>query len=161
MTRLKIVLGNWKMDGTSAQLAELRSVVEAAVGNQSVEVVACLPDTLLDAATRYRSWISLGAQDCHSEAAAAFTGCVSASMLAAAGASFVLLRRSEMRRVQLESDAHVQGKVRAATASRILPVISVGEDWPVRPSGEQYGHVREQLVGITCEVVSQLTSEMN
>src|SRR3954463_8588429 len=103
--RRKLVAGNWKMNGTRADLAELSAIAAAAREAPGVDVAVCPPFTLLPLAVpRAGGGLAVGAQDCHSEDKGAHTGCVSAPMLKEAGARLAIIGHSERRADQAESD---------------------------------------------------------
>ena len=98
--RRKLIAGNWKMNKTSADGVALAQEVVAAVGKQTdVDVVMCPPFTAVESVGRVLegSNVRLGAQNMHHEASGAFTGEVSAPMLRAIFASYVILGHSERR----------------------------------------------------------------
>ncbi len=150
--RLKpLVAGNWKMNGTRAAL---EVAVALAKGydmplRQKADVLVCPPATLLYlmSATLVGSGIGTGGQDCHVEEAGAFTGDISAAMLADAGASHVILGHSERRTLHGEKSALVCAKVRMALANCLVPVICIGETLAQRDAGKTLSVVREQLRG--------------
>jgi triosephosphate isomerase len=141
----KLAAGNWKMNGTGADLAEVASI--AAALPDGVEVLLCPPATLLHRMAAVAGAIRLGGQDSHAAAAGAHTGDISASMLAEAGATYVLLGHSERRADHGESDAAVKAKAAAATAAGLAPVICVGETLAQREAGETLAVVGGQVAG--------------
>ncbi|MCC0076814.1 MAG: triose-phosphate isomerase [Rhodobacter sp.] len=122
--RRRIAAGNWKMNGVSADLREARAIAQAAQG-LAVETLLGLPATLIMAARDMS--VTLGGQDCHAEPKGAFTGDLSAPMLADAGAQFVIVGHSERRALHGETDAAVAAKARAAQAAGLTAVICIGE----------------------------------
>lgn len=145
-----LVAGNWKMNGLAAQLAEAQAVRDA-LGESSVaaEVMICPPATLL-AQTAWAvkgSSILLGGQDCHTEAAGAYTGDVSAEMLADAGARAVIVGHSERRAVHGELDRQVRAKAEAAHRAGLTAIVCVGETAGERSAGLTENVVRRQLAG--------------
>ena len=92
-------------------------------------VVICPPATLIRPMVEALagSTVSVGAQDCHSEPSGAFTGDLSAEMLAEAGASLVILGHSERRAAYGESDEQVAAKTGGAIRAGLEPIICVGE----------------------------------
>jgi triosephosphate isomerase len=142
-----LIAGNWKMNGLSAQLAEVEAVSAAAEGF-SAEVLLCPPATLLArAAETARGRIAIGGQDCHAENAGAFTGDVSAAMLKDAGAGYVILGHSERRQHHAETDAMVAAKAVAAWRAGLAAIICVGETEAERDSGAALAVVARQLAG--------------
>src|SRR3546814_6526442 len=88
MSRRMLVVGNWKMNGLRAQLGEVEAIGRLARDYPAAEVGLCLPATLISAADGVKGAAFIGAQDCHMKESGAHTGCLSAAMLAEAGASW-------------------------------------------------------------------------
>src|SRR5204863_8707174 len=109
-----LIAGNWKMNGLAASLAEAQAVARG-VGDSRARVAICPPSVLVHrmAEALKGTTVLVGGQDCHCDANGAFTGDISAEMLADAGASLVILGHSERRAGYAESDALVAGQVRA------------------------------------------------
>lgn len=147
--RRKMIIGNWKMNGSSASMAEALAIEAAASACPAVNVAICPPFTMIAAVASACPAITIGGQDCHSAASGAYTGSTSASMLHDAGATLVILGHSE-RRVGLgETNAMVKAKVEAALAVGLFVILCVGEALDVREDGEAVafvvGQVRESL----------------
>jgi triosephosphate isomerase len=143
----KLAAGNWKMNGTGADLAEVAALLDPP-RPAGVEVLLCPPATLLHRmAALAAGRIALGGQDCHAAASGAHTGDVSAAMLAEAGASYVILGHSERRADHGETDAQVAAKAAAALAAGLVPVICVGETEAQRDAGTTLSVVTAQLAG--------------
>ena len=148
MTSPKIVAGNWKMNGLRAELAEYRHLLDAlAAEPPAARVVVCPPATLLHPAFEMTegSAVEVGGQDCSEQAPGAHTGDLSASMLADAGARWVILGHSERRADHGETDALVADKVRAALAAGLKPIVCVGETLAERRAGRAELVVRGQV----------------
>ncbi len=141
------LVGNWKMNGTSADLAEISRIAEHAARFDMVDVALCLPATLIAAAQSGRGTVGIGGQDCHAETSGAYTGSISAEMLAGAGASLCIVGHSERRTAFAESDAAVQAKAAAALAAGLDVIICVGESLATREAGEAEAFVLHQLHG--------------
>lgn len=139
------VVGNWKMNGTRAMLAEARAIDRSAQRLMKVEVALAPPFTLIHAVHREAEQIGVGAQDCHPSTDGAFTGDVSASMVADAGAKFVILGHSERRQGHGESDALVRAKAEAALAAGLKLIVCCGESEETRDAGEAERFVTGQL----------------
>jgi triosephosphate isomerase len=146
MSRRKLVVGNWKMNGLLAQLPEIQGIGEVAGAHPSVEVGLCLPATLIAAASAVSGAAFVGGQDCHQKANGAHTGCVSAAMLKEAGASWVIVGHSERRTDQHESDADVAAKALAAKAEGLKVILCIGESLDVRDAGDAEAVVSAQLL---------------
>ena len=144
----KLAAGNWKMNGSSAELAQVRELLPVAQ-EARCEVLLCPPATLID---RMRALIAdaplaVGGQDCHTAASGAHTGDVSAYMLADAGATFAIVGHSERRADHGEDDATVKAKAEAAIAGGLTAIVCVGETLAERDAGATIDVVGRQLAG--------------
>jgi triosephosphate isomerase len=147
---VKLVAGNWKMNGLGASLGEAEALVKALQEQAAAcRVALCPPATLTERMARVLADgpVELGGQDCHAEASGAFTGSVSAAMLADAGAKLVILGHSERRAGFGESDADVAAKVEAALAAGLEPIICIGETLAEREAGQAVEVVSRQVAG--------------
>lgn len=147
---VKLVAGNWKMNGLGASLGEAEALVKALQEQAAAcRVALCPPATLTERMARVLADgpVELGGQDCHAEASGAFTGSVSAAMLADAGAELVILGHSERRAGFGESDADVAAKVEAALAAGLEPIICIGETLAEREAGQAVEVVSRQVAG--------------
>lgn len=151
--RRKIAAGNWKMNGTRAALAELKAI-EAAMPANPPQVVICPPAPLLAQAVTAAQKIAIGAQDCHAQASGAFTGDISATMIADSGASFVIVGHSERRDTHAETNQDVQDKTTAAWSAGLTPIICIGETLADRDAGDTLQIIAEQLAGSLPDAVS-------
>lgn len=146
-----LVAGNWKMNGLTASLGELKALKERLAESPipGLDLMVCPPATLLAQAREILagSGILLGAQDCHTESAGAHTGDLSAEMLADAGASAVIVGHSERRSDHGETDALVRAKARAAHRAGMSAIICIGETERERAEGSTLDVVRRQLKG--------------
>ncbi len=141
----KIAAGNWKMNGTTDQLAVL-SALTSAHPSPSVDVLICPPATLL-ARIADAGAIALGGQDCHAQESGAHTGDISAAMLADAGATYCLTGHSERRTDHGETDAVVAAKTTAAHNAGLTAVICIGETLAEREAGTTLDVITAQLNG--------------
>ena len=145
---VKLVVGNWKMHGLSGALDQASSLSRALLADAcAVRVGLCPPATLID---RMRGVLAdgpveLGAQDCHAQPQGAFTGSVSAEMVADAGACLVILGHSERRTAFGETDRDVADKVEAAVAAGLEPIVCVGESLAQREGGDAIAVVTAQV----------------
>jgi len=142
------IAGNWKMHGVSGRLDQLRILADALARHPSlVRVAICPPATLMAQAALLLAGgrVELGAQDCHPEASGAFTGDISAEMLANAGARLVIVGHSERRTLHGETDAVVAAKALAGLRAGLEPIICVGEHRDDREAGRAVAVVEGQL----------------
>src|SRR5215831_16849493 len=152
--RTKLVAGNWKMNGLREDgaalargLAEL--VIAAGAGGPGCELLVCPPASLLTIVRDVLagSGIAFGGQDCHAAAKGAYTGDISAEMLADAGCSHVILGHSERRHGHGESDAMVREKIIGAWRAGLIAILCVGETQSQRQAGRATDVVSTQLAG--------------
>lgn len=147
---VKLVAGNWKMNGLGASLAEAETLAKA-LNEQAAacRVALCPPATLIDrmAQALKGGVVEIGGQDCHAEASGAYTGSVSAEMVREAGAGLVILGHSERRAGFGETDADVAAKVEAALAAGLEPIICIGETLQEREAGQAVEVVSRQVAG--------------
>lgn len=149
--RRKIIAGNWKMHGDRALAGELAQAAVAMVQAQpQVDVLVFPPLTLLATVTGRVSGsaVGVGAQDVSEHARGAYTGEVSAAMLAEAGCSHVLVGHSERRQLHGEDDALVARKFMAAQAAGLVPVLCLGESREDREQGITEAVVARQLAAV-------------
>lgn len=139
------VVGNWKMHGTRAMLAEARAIDRAGQRHPKVEVAIAPPSTVIHAARKEAEQIGIGAQDCHPEDGGAHTGDISAAMLADAGASFVIVGHSERRTDHGESNELVRAKAESARKAGLGVILCVGESEAERDAGRAEEVVCGQL----------------
>jgi triosephosphate isomerase len=144
MAQRKLVAGNWKMHGTSADLAEVTAISIATKG-AGADVALCLPPTLIERAARAVPGFAIGGQDVHQADQGAHTGCVSAAMLVDAGARLTIAGHSERREAQGETDTDVRAKAEAALAAGLDVILCVGESDAVREAGSAVETVSAQL----------------
>ena len=139
-----LIAGNWKMNGLSASLGELGSIVAGIGPSPVADVAVCPPATLVSSAAAAASGspLKIGGQDCHAAEKGAHTGDVSAEMLADAGASLVIVGHSERRADHGESDAEVRAKAEAAWRAGLTAIVCVGES-----EDERRGGIAEEVVG--------------
>jgi triosephosphate isomerase len=144
----KLAAGNWKMNGTSAALDEMRALL-AAHPAPTCEMLLCPPATLIAQAAYHTKGkaLHIGGQDCHAKASGAHTGDVSAAMLKDAGASHVILGHSERRADHAETNAQVKAKAEAALAAELIAIVCLGETEAQRDAGETLALCGNQLHG--------------
>ena len=146
--RRKLIAGNWKMNGLKGQLGEVSAIAALASPRSDIDVALFLPATLIAPAAPLAGTVLIGAQDCHQAEAGAFTGNLSAAMLAEAGAGGTLVGHSERRQYQHESNADVAAKAAQAHKHGLSVVLCVGETLDTREQGDEIAHgfVSDQLV---------------
>ncbi|HEX7437960.1 MAG TPA: triose-phosphate isomerase [Caldimonas sp.] len=144
--RRKLVVGNWKMNGSHAANAELLAGLQAA-GPWVAEVAVCAPFPYLAevALSLQGGDMAWGAQDCSAHESGAYTGEVSAAMLAEFGCRYVIVGHSERRALHLESDQLVADKAKAALGHRLTPIVCVGETLAEREAGQTIAVVKRQM----------------
>ncbi|HEX4874056.1 MAG TPA: triose-phosphate isomerase [Sphingorhabdus sp.] len=143
----KLIAGNWKMNGLYAELDDVAAIAAAVSAYPSVDTALCLPATLIRAATERFASLAIGGQDCHMAPSGAHTGCISAEMLADAGAKLTIVGHSERRAAQGENDADIRGKALAAKRAGIAAIVCVGETEAERDAGQAEAIVLGQLAG--------------
>ncbi|MBB5205323.1 triosephosphate isomerase [Inhella inkyongensis] len=147
--RKTLVVGNWKMNGTRAFAAGLLSELKA-LSPWAADVAVCVPHPLLaDAAQQLQGTVlAWGGQDCSVHAAGAYTGEVSAAMLADWGCRYVIVGHSERRAYHAESDETVARKAQAALAQGLTPIVCVGETLAEREAAQTDAVVTRQLAAV-------------
>ena len=145
--RRKLVVGNWKMNGSLAQLSELNAIAAAAREAAGVDVAVCPPVTRVASARARATGIAVGGQDCHAADSGAHTGSISAAMLKEAGARLVIVGHSERRAELGETDAIVRATAEAALRHALQVIVCVGESEAERERGEALNVVAAQLQG--------------
>jgi triosephosphate isomerase (TIM) len=145
MALRKLVAGNWKMHGISADLPEIQAIAAAAARTPDVDVALCVPAILIERAARAVPGFTIGGQDVHQVEKGAHTGCISAAMLLDAGARLTIVGHSERRDAQRESDAQVRAKASTALTCGLSVILCVGESEAVRDSGAALETVAAQV----------------
>jgi triosephosphate isomerase len=161
--RTPFIAGNWKMYKTVAEtvkyVKEFRGLVKDFA---NVEIVLAPPFTALHAAAEAarNSNVGIAAQDLHWEREGAFTGEISAPMIRETGAEYVIVGHSERRTLFGETDATVNRKLGASFASRLTPIVCIGETLDQRERNETFTvldrQIRDGLDGVTSEQLVQL-----
>lgn len=147
-TPVRLIAGNWKMNGLAASLVEARALATVLAADPvDSRVALCPPSTLIArmAEAVGAGPVELGGQDCHDRDSGAFTGSVSAAMLADSGARLVILGHSERREAFGETDSEVASKVEAALRAGLEPIVCVGESLEIREAGRAVAVVTAQV----------------
>lgn len=146
MAGVKLVAGNWKMHGTSADLGEVRAIADAARQMDGrVEVALCVPATLIHRAAEAVPGFPIGAQDIHMKDKGAHTGDICAEMLHDSGAVLTIVGHSERRDAHREDDECVRAKAEAGLRSGLRVILCVGESDAEREAGRAVEVVSTQL----------------
>ena len=151
--RQNLVAGNWKMNLTypegQALVTEIVTLAGPALAAPSAPVVVlCVPFPYLAGVHHHLpagAGFHLGAQNCHQKESGAFTGEVSARMLASVGCEYVILGHSERRQYFGETDDLLAQKLKAALAAGLKPIFCVGESLETREADETFDYLGRQL----------------
>lgn len=159
--RTPVVAGNWKMFKTAAETTAFLTALKPRIaGVSGCEIVIAPPATALAAAVEAArgSAVAVAAQNLHWEPQGAFTGEISAGMIAAAGCSHVLVGHSERRQYFGETDGNVHLKTLAALEAGLTPIVCVGETLEQRDAGNAEVVLREQfLTGLGALTAAQFS----
>ena len=147
--RKAIIAGNWKMNKTATEAAELIDALIPAVKDAGCEVVICVPFTdLVTAVAKTKGTnIHVGAENVHFEKSGAFTGEISADMLVDLGVEYVIVGHSERRQYFAETDQTVNKRTLAALNAGLKVILCVGESLQQREEG-----VTEELVRMQTKI---------
>ena len=149
--RKNIVAGNWKMNKTLQEGIALAKELNETLANEkpNCDVIICTPfihlasvTPLVDAAK-----IGVGAENCADKESGAYTGEVSAAMVASTGAKYVILGHSERRAYYGETVAILEEKVKLALANGLTPIFCIGEVLEEREAGKHFEVVDAQIKG--------------
>ena len=156
--RKTIIAGNWKMNKTPSETKAFAEEFKALLPKTKwCDVVLCVPFVDLPAAVRAfkDSRVAVGAENLHYEKSGAFTGEVSADMLADLDVKYVIIGHSERRQYFGETDITVNKKVHAALEAGLNPIICVGESLEQREMGVTMEliayQVKSALAGVPAE----------
>lgn len=161
-TRKAIIAGNWKMNKTATEAAELIDALIPAVKDADCEVVICTPFTsLVTAVEKCKGTnIHVGAENVHFEKSGAFTGEISADMLVDLGVEYVITGHSERRQYFAETDETVNKRTKAALEAGLKVIVCVGESLAQREQGVTEELVRMQtkiaLGGVSAEEMKRV-----
>ena len=160
--RKAIIAGNWKMNKTPAEAKELIEGIKPLVQDAGCDVICCVPFVDLSTALEATKGtnIGVGAENCHWEVSGAFTGEISAEMLASMGVKYVIIGHSERRQYFGETDVTVNKRVRAALNAGLTVILCVGELLEQREQGITAELVAMQtkiaLQGVTLDELSRI-----
>ena len=157
--RKKIVAGNWKMNTTPVEGVELAKEVVAGKGGvcSCVEFIIAPPFTHLSEVVKVTrgTGVAVAAQNCAAEAKGAYTGEVSAEMIASLGVEYVILGHSERRQYYGETSQTLNKKMAQAYENNLTPIYCIGEKLEEREAGKHFDVVKAQIE----EVVFNLTED--
>lgn len=146
-----LVAGNWKMNGLRSDLDQIKAIADGIDAElaEKIDILLCPPMTLLYVATALAEDTNLlvGAQDCHTAQSGAFTGDVSAQMIADCLGEFAIVGHSERRTIHGEDDATVKAKAQAAISAGLTAIVCIGETEEERKSGKTLDVLGRQLKG--------------
>jgi len=147
----QLIAANWKMHGNLGWADKIKALGDLTTPEivRNTDLLICPPLSLLSAlnAARGDEPVSFGAQNCHAETSGAYTGEVSAEMVAELGAAYVILGHSERRQYCGETDAMIQAKAKAVHAAGLIAIICIGESLEQREAGQAEDVVKTQLNG--------------
>lgn len=145
--RRSLIMGNWKMNGSRQDGVQLATALAAGLGTVEQEVAVCVPFVYLSDIQNVlaSSGIALGAQNVADQASGAYTGEVSAAMLADCGCKYALVGHSERRSYYGDTDQSVAQRFCQALAQNIIPVLCVGETLEQREQNQTFQVVDQQL----------------
>jgi len=153
--RSYVIAGNWKLNAGGGDGCELASkVAQATKGITNAKVVVSPPFTALAAVSSeiHETHVEVAGQNLYPEDKGAFTGEVSAPMLLAAGAKWVIIGHSERRQYFAETDEFVQKKVAAAIKAGLRPIVCIGETLAEREANKTLEVVFRQLDAVTADL---------
>lgn len=165
--RTPLIAGNWKLNSNHLEAISLVQKLAFSLKDtdfDQTEVTVLPPFTALRSVQTLvdgdKLRLTYGAQDISQHEQGAYTGEISGGMLAKLGCTYALAGHSERREYHNEDDTIVNGKVKAAFASDITPILCLGEGSQVRKAGDQVSHTVAQLdtalAGVTAEQAAQL-----
>ncbi len=147
--RKKIVAGNWKMNTTPVEGVELAKGIVAGMRNvdKAVNFIIAPPFTHLSEVVKVTrgTGIAVSAQNCAAEAKGAYTGEVSAAMIASLGVEYVILGHSERRQYYGETSETLNKKMVQVFANNLQPIYCIGEMLEEREAGKHFDVVKQQL----------------
>lgn len=158
---VKIIAGNWKMNGSKSDLEtwfkDFYNCVNNYKGSDSIpEVLISVPSIYLqtakEIAKNYNNAnfkVNIGSEDCHYEAKGAFTGNISSIMLKEFDINYSIVGHSERRQYEMETNDIVNKKAKACIDNNIIPLVCVGEDLAIRESNKYLEFIKEQVLTST------------
>jgi triosephosphate isomerase len=148
--RSRLIVGNWKMNGSLQANAALLAAIQAGMSGVSCRAAVCVPAPYLAQmqALLTGSPMAWGAQDVSAHESGAYTGEVAVSMLRDFGVRYCIVGHSERRQYHGESDALVATKAQRALSAGVTPIVCVGETQAERAAGQTEAVVKRQLAAV-------------
>lgn len=132
----KLVIGNWKMNGSLWSIKQLCSHLNQIGKLDNVEVIVCVPSIYLDFVSKSINSISIGAQNISEYSNGSYTGEISVTMLKDFGCKYVIIGHSERRMMFHDTDIVVSKKIKQVLDNGLVPIMCVGETSSERNNGE-------------------------
>lgn len=151
--RKKLVVGNWKLNGTRSSVLDLSSALMQGLGDVTADVAVC-PSFVHIAEVAQQadeSMLGVGSQDCAVQAQGAFTGAVAAEMLAEYGCTYSIVGHSERRSLFGDTDQVVADKFAAAQRAGLTPILCLGELLEEREAGDTESVIARQLDAVVSQ----------
>ena len=162
--RKNIVAGNWKMNTTLPEGIKLAEEVNAALAGETpkCDVVICVPFTHLASINNVidKNKLGLGAENCADHRSGAYTGEVSAPMVASTGAKYVILGHSERRQYYGENNETLKTKVNLALENGLTPIFCIGEVLEERENGTFFDVIKGQIEGALFDLSAEDFSKL-
>lgn len=156
--RKNIVAGNWKMNKNLQEGVEFAKELDKALTGKTPKCDVVIGTSFIHLASVTSvvdaKRISISAQNCADKVSGAYTGEVSAAMVASTGAKYVILGHSERRTYYGETDAKLKEKVKLALENNLIPIFCIGETKDEREAGKHFDIVKKQIVDALFDLLS-------
>lgn len=162
MSDKKLIIANWKMNPATLKEAEhlFSSVDEGIEPNENLEVVICPPFVYLPPLVNLSKHnLAFGGQDCFWEKQGAYTGEISPSELKNLGCEYVVIGHSERKKYFQEDESMANKKLKAALASRLIPILCIGEE--VRDDFDSEGRALGEINPVIAEQIEKALADIN
>ena len=157
--RRKIVAGNWKMNNDLPQaMALVDDIISHLDKSTNTNVIICPPSVLISQIHEHLGdfpKLRLGSQNCSEHSSGAYTGEISAQMIASVGCNYVIIGHSERRTYFNESDKQISEKLKRALESNLSPIFCIGEKLEERNSEKHFEVVKQQLHNVLSGIPHQ------